>query len=93
MLPKKENRLDVQEFRPISLIHAFSKIMTKILAARLAPLLPSLISKAQCAFVQGRSIHENYKLLANPSKYSRQEPLPLRPSEATGDLCRWIRMI
>ncbi|KAM0847103.1 hypothetical protein ACQ4PT_055230 [Festuca glaucescens] len=69
LLPKKENPLDIKEYRPISLIHGFSKILTKLLAARLAPMLPSLISQAQCAFVQGKSIHENYKLVANTARF------------------------
>jgi hypothetical protein len=51
LLPKKQNPLDIQEYRPIRLIHSFSKILTKLLAARIAPLLPTLISQAQCAFV------------------------------------------
>jgi hypothetical protein len=38
MLPKKDNPLDIHEYRPISLIHGISKILTKILACRLAPL-------------------------------------------------------
>jgi hypothetical protein len=45
MLPKKEDPLDIQEFRPISLIHGFSKILTKTLASRLASFLPELVSR------------------------------------------------
>ncbi|KAM0867505.1 hypothetical protein ACQ4PT_041958 [Festuca glaucescens] len=37
LLPKKEIPLDIQEYRPISLIHTFSKILTKILSCRLPP--------------------------------------------------------
>jgi hypothetical protein len=76
MLPKKDNPLDIHEYRPISLIHGISKILTKILACRLAPLLPSLISQAQCAFVQTRSIHENYKLVANTVRYLHRKKSP-----------------
>jgi hypothetical protein len=76
MLPKKENPLDIQEYRPISLIHGFSKILTKLLAARLAPLLPMLISQAQCAFVKSRSIHENYKLVANTARFLHRRKVP-----------------
>jgi hypothetical protein len=42
----------------------------------LAPLLPSLISQAQCAFVQSRTIHENYKLVANTARYLHRKNLP-----------------
>jgi hypothetical protein len=75
LLPKKENPLDIKEFRPISLIHSFSKILTKALATRLAPLLPKLVSQAQNAFVQSRSIHENYKLVANTSKFLHKKKM------------------
>lgn len=73
LLPKKENPLDIQEFRPISLIHGFSKIFAKILATRLAIKLPSLISSAQSAFVQSRSIHDNFKLVSSVAKSLRQK--------------------
>jgi len=52
-----------KDFRPISLIHSFAKLVTKLLANRLAPLLPSLISANQSAFVRGRKIHDNFILV------------------------------
>jgi hypothetical protein len=60
LLPKKNEALEVTDFRPISLIHSFAKIVTKLLATRLAPRLPVLVSKNQSAFVKGRSIHDNF---------------------------------
>ena len=39
LIPKKEGAETIQDFRPISLIHAIAKIITKILALRLAPLM------------------------------------------------------
>lgn len=68
LVAEKENPLDIQDFWPISLIHSFSKIFSKILTSRLTTLLPQLISPAQSAFVQTRSIHENFKLVANIAK-------------------------
>jgi mannosylglycoprotein endo-beta-mannosidase len=35
LIPKKEGAEDIRDFRPISLIHAVAKIITKILALRL----------------------------------------------------------
>jgi hypothetical protein len=56
LLPKKgESFRHHKEFRPISLIHGFSKIFTKILAARLAPLLPSLVSQAHSALSRAKA--------------------------------------
>ena len=63
LLPKKVDAVEVKDFRPISLIHSFAKLVTKILANRLAPLLPSLISANQSAFVRGRKIHDNFMLV------------------------------
>ena len=63
LLPKKVDAVEVKDFRPISLIHSFAKLVTKILANRLAPMLPSLISANQSAFVRGRKIHDNFMLV------------------------------
>jgi hypothetical protein len=46
-------------FRPISLINSFMKILTKILANRLAPRMNEIVSTTQNAFIQKRSIHDN----------------------------------
>jgi hypothetical protein len=37
LLPKREDARSAGEFRPISLIHSFAKLITKILANRLGP--------------------------------------------------------
>jgi hypothetical protein len=37
LIPKKPNAEKITEFRPINLIHSFSKLISKILANRLAP--------------------------------------------------------
>jgi hypothetical protein len=41
LLPKKRDAVEVKDFRPISLIHSFAKLVIKVLANWLAPLLPS----------------------------------------------------
>jgi len=63
LLPKKVDAVEVKDFRPISLIHSFAKLVTKLLANRLAPLLPSLVFANQSAFVRGRRIHDNFMLV------------------------------
>ena len=62
-LPKKVDAVEIKIFRPISLIHSFAKLVTKLMANRLAPLLPSLVSANQSAFVRGRRIHDNFMLV------------------------------
>jgi hypothetical protein len=44
LMPKKAEAVEVKDYRPISLIHGFTKIITKILPSRLADKLPSLVS-------------------------------------------------
>jgi len=56
--PKKPDAL--QDFRPINLTHSFAKLVTKIMANFLAPLLANLVPSSQSAFVRGRSINDNF---------------------------------
>lgn len=73
LLPKKDNPLQLGDFRPINLIHGVAKIFAKVLEARLSPLLPSLISQAQSAFVSNKSIHENFKFVRNAARMLHQQ--------------------
>ena len=65
LIPKKEEVESISDFRPISLIHTFTKIISKILALRLAPKMQALISTCQSAFIKGRSIHDNFLYVRN----------------------------
>jgi hypothetical protein len=47
LLPKKEGAEEITDYRPISLIHAIAKIIAKMIALRLAPLMNDLVSNAQ----------------------------------------------
>jgi hypothetical protein len=60
LLPKTSDALSLFEYRPISLINSVAKIITKILANRLAPHMNSLVSNAQNTFVKKRFIHDNF---------------------------------
>jgi mannosylglycoprotein endo-beta-mannosidase len=53
LLPKKEGAIEIKDFRPISLVHSFAKLFAKLLAARLSPRMPDLISCNQSAFIKG----------------------------------------
>jgi hypothetical protein len=63
LLPKKNDATHLSDFRPISLINSLAKIITKLLADRLAPRLDKLVSGAQNAFIKKRCIHDNYVYL------------------------------
>lgn len=60
LLPKKQDAVSLTDYRPISLINSVAKIITKILANRLAPHMNSLVSNAQNAFIKKRCIHDNF---------------------------------
>ena len=60
MIPKKDEPKQVGDFRPISVMNALPKLISKILANRLRGFLPALISSSQTAFIQGRQITENF---------------------------------
>jgi hypothetical protein len=55
----------VKDYRPISLIHSFVKLVAKLLANGLTPHLPNLVSINQSAFVKGRSIQDNFLLCSS----------------------------
>ena len=59
LIPKEFNPSSFGRFIPISLCNASYKILAKILANRLKPLLGSLISPLQGGFVKGRHLIDN----------------------------------
>ena len=54
--------MELKEFRPISLVEAFYKIVSKVLANRLKKMLGKIISDNQSAFIGGRQILDGVML-------------------------------
>ena len=65
LLPKKEDASRVGDFRPISLSHSVTKLISKLLANRLSSDLDKMISRAQSAFIKKRSIQDNFLYTQN----------------------------
>jgi hypothetical protein len=63
LLPKRPDAAALGDYRPISLIHIFAKLVAKTLAERLAPKMDALVDRNQCAFIRKRSIHDNFMLV------------------------------
>lgn len=54
------------------MIHSFAKLISKILALRLAPRMDELVDRNQNAFIRTRSIHDNYKYIQRASVLIRK---------------------
>jgi hypothetical protein len=76
LLPKKEDAVRAKDFRPISLIHGFAKLVTKLIANWLASKLNGMVSANQSAFIKGRCIHNNFVLVQQTAKFLDQQKQP-----------------
>jgi len=59
LIPKQENDLTPDKYRPIALCNVIYKIISKVVANRFKPLLPVLVSREQSGYVEGRQILDN----------------------------------
>jgi hypothetical protein len=64
------------DFRPISLIHLFAKLVSKVLAMQLAPHISDLVSHAQSTFIRRRCILENYLYVRNLARAYHRNKTP-----------------
>jgi hypothetical protein len=63
LIPKRQDAMEIGDYRPISLVHSFSKLFSKILANRLSKRIGEEVSKNQSAFIKKRSLHDNFVLV------------------------------
>lgn len=56
LIPKKKGASELRDYRPISLIRGFYKLLAKVLSIRLRMVIGKAVSDSQHAFVGGRQI-------------------------------------
>jgi len=56
LIPKVKDPCTLHQFRPISLVGAIYKVISKVLAGRIKKVLPALIDGSQSAFIEGRGL-------------------------------------
>jgi hypothetical protein len=76
LLPKKEVAELPGDFKPISLIYSFAKLISKVLALRLAPHINGLISNALSAFIKNRCIQDNFLYVRNLAGAYHRKRIP-----------------
>ena len=74
LIPKEDsNLLDLQNWRPITLLNIDYKIASKTLAKRIESVLPKLVHTDQTGFMKGRYIGENLRLINDVMEYTMSE--------------------
>ena len=63
LLPKKENAVKIQQYRPICLLNVSFKIFTKVGTNRITEIAQKIIRPTQSAFMPGRHILEGVVVL------------------------------
>jgi hypothetical protein len=59
---------EIKDYRHISLLLSFCKIVTKVLAMRLSPFMNQLVQPNQSTFIKGRAIHDNFRSVQSSAK-------------------------
>ena len=76
-LPKgNKPRQFLKNWRPISLLNVYYKIITGCIANRIKPILDILISDTQTGFIKGRYIGENTRLIYDIMNYTDINNIP-----------------
>ena len=73
---KDRDKRFIKNWRPISLLNVDTEILSKALAAKLKPVLPSTISSNQTAYVEKRCISESGRLISDTIEICEKENIP-----------------
>jgi exonuclease III len=72
LIPKEGQANRPKQYRPIALCNVIYKLLTKVIARRLKPILPTIISPEQSGYVEGRQILDSI-ILAHEVIHSLQK--------------------
>jgi hypothetical protein len=72
LLPKLQLALYAKDYRPISLVHSFTKVLSNQLAGR----LHGMVSSNQSTFIKARFIQDNFMLVQQTTRFLHQQKQP-----------------
>eukprot|EP00253_Pinus_taeda_P018354 PITA_18354 len=81
LIPKEDKSITPDKFRPIALCNVLYKVISKVIANKLKPLLPMLISPEQSGYAEGRQIMDGIILtheIIHSLKQSKQAGMLLK---------------
>ena len=73
---KGKDRNYLENWRPISLTNVDAKIASKVIAARIIPVLPEIITSTQTGYVKGRFIGEAVRSIIDVMDYTKEQNIP-----------------
>ena len=73
LIPKVPDAMNVGQYRPIALANFKFKIISKILANRLAPIMNNIISPEQRGFIKGRNIKDGICITSEAINHLHQK--------------------
>ena len=73
---KDQDRCDLKNWRPISLLNVDAKIASKVIAERMKRLLPGLIHGNQTGYIPGKNTGENIRSILDIMSFTRAKNLP-----------------
>ena len=73
---KRKDRTLLENWRPISLVNVDTKIMSKVIAARVKKVLPSIIHYSQTGYVKDRFIGEAIRSIFDIIDFTAKENIP-----------------
>lgn len=69
LIPKVKQPKEMSDLRPISLCNVLMRVLSKVMANKLKPCLPLIISDKQSAFIEGRLLTDNALIVFELNHY------------------------